>query len=127
MSLGLLDTSVLIARGQGVVQPLPDEAAISAMTLGELHVGVLLADDPDVRARRLAILAAVERDFQALPIDDRVARRFGAIVAEARRARRRPKVADALIAATAAAHDLELYTRDRDFERLSGVAVKLVA
>lgn len=127
MSRGLLDTSVLIARGEGTLQPLPDELAISAMTLAELHLGVLLAEAADVRAQRLGIVAAIEREFDPLPIDDAVARRFAAIVADARRDGRRPKVAGALTAATASEHDLVLYTRDRDFEGIAGVKVSVVS
>lgn len=126
MSRGLLDTSVLIAAGQGVTQDLPDESAISIMTLAELRVGVLVTDDPDARAERLDVLTNVEREFAPIPVDDAVAARFAQIVASARRDGRRPRVADTLIAATAAAHDLTLYTRDRDFEGLRGVTVELL-
>jgi predicted nucleic acid-binding protein len=58
---GVLDTSVLVAREQG--RPpgdLPDQAAISVVTVAELHLGVLLADDPRVRAQRLRTLSEVE-------------------------------------------------------------------
>lgn len=126
MSRGLLDTSVLIAAGHGVPQTLPDEAAISVMTLAELRVGVLVAEDPDVRARRLETLTEVERELAPIPVDDAVAAEFARIVAVARREGRRPRVADTLIAATAAAHDLTLYTRDRDFEGLTGIEVELL-
>lgn len=123
MTRGLLDTSVLIAAGQGVPQTLPDEAAISIMTLAELRVGVLVTDDPGVRAQRLDVLSGVERELTPIPVDDAVAARFARIVAVARREGRRPRVADTLIAATAAAHDLTLYTRDQDFAGLPGVTV----
>jgi toxin FitB len=126
LTAGLLDTSVLVAGEGGGAGELPEELAISVMTLAELHVGVLLASDPDVRARRLELLAEVEREFDPLPVDDAVARRFAALVSEARRQGRRPKVTDALIAATAAAHDLVLYTRDRGFRGLEGVRVCVV-
>lgn len=126
MTRGLLDTSVLIAAGQSVPQALPDEAAISIMTIAELRVGVLITDDPDVRAQRLDVLSGVERELTPIPFDDAVAARFARIVAAARREGRRPRVADTLIAATAAAHDLTLYTRDRDFEGLPGVTVELL-
>jgi predicted nucleic acid-binding protein len=119
---GLLDTSVVIAIGAGVVQTLPEEAVISAMTLCELHTGVLLADDAQ-RPRRLAVLTMVERTMRPLPMDHRVATHYGRIVALARRAGRRPGIAEALIAATAAAHGLPVYTRDDDFVGLDGVEV----
>jgi len=121
VSRGLLDTSVVIAVGRGEQVELPDESAISSVTLCELHHGVLLATD-DQRPGRLATLTLVERRFRPLPVDEQVAPHYGRIVASARRARRRrPRVADALIAATAAAHGLTLYTRDSDLLGLPGV------
>jgi predicted nucleic acid-binding protein len=113
---GLLDTSVFVAREQGrPLGPLPAAAAISVVTVAELHLGVLLADDPAVRAQRLRTLSSVEALFEPLPIDAAVARTFAELVAEARRTGRRPKIMDAWIAATAVAHDLPVYTQDEDF------------
>lgn len=124
---GLLDTSVFVGREQKrELGPLPEEAAISVMTLAELHVGVLLARGPKVRAQRLRTLARVERTFSPLPVDDPVARAFAEIVADARRRRRQLRVVDALIAATAVAHDLPLYSQDRDFALMPGVELILV-
>lgn len=75
---------------------------------------VLRAPDSETRALRLRRLALVESEFQALPIDEDVARAYGTIVAGAQAARhRRPRTADALIAATAVANDLPVYTRAR--------------
>jgi hypothetical protein len=119
---GLLDTSVFIGQEQTrTIGPLPDEGAISVMTIAELHVGVLLAAGPKLRAQRLRTLGRVERAFQPLPVDDVVARTFAEIVSDARRKRRQPRVVDALIAATAVAHDLPLYSQDRDFRLMPGV------
>lgn len=124
---GLLDTSIFIAREQGrPVGRLPDEGAISVLTLGELHLGVLLARDARTRAQRLRTLATVERTFDAIPVDDEVARVFAEVAPAARRRSRRPKIVDALIAATAIAHGLPLYSQDRDFAEISGVEVRLV-
>lgn len=121
---GLLDTSVFVARErERPVERLPDEAAISVMTLGELHLGVLVARDPASRAKRLRTLTEVERRFDALPVDDTVARRFAEIAAEARRLGRRPQVVDTLIAATAATHGIPVFTQDADFEAIPGVEV----
>lgn len=121
---GVLDTSVLVAREQErPLGDLPDEAAISVVTVAELHLGVLLADDPRVRAERLRTLSNVERSFDALPIDDEVARAFAVIVADARRRGRKPKITDAWIAATALAHTLPLFTQDAGFDDLAGVQV----
>jgi predicted nucleic acid-binding protein len=124
---GLLDTSVFVDQEQQrVMGPLPDEGAISVMTLAELHIGVLLASEQKARAQRLRTLARVERIFDPLPVDDSVARTFAEIVADAGRKRRRPRVVDALIAATAVAHRLPLYSQDRDFGSMPGVRLVLV-
>jgi predicted nucleic acid-binding protein len=129
MNRALLDTSFVIALARGEEIPLEDppaEAAISAVTLCGLHHGVLIADDGQ-RAGRLATLVYAERRFAVLPVDARVAPHYGRLVTEARRSgRRRLATADALIAATAAAHQLPLITRDRDFESLDGVEVVIV-
>ena len=125
MSRGLLDTSAVIALAQGRPVKLPEEAAISAVTLCELHHGVLIADEAR-RPGRLATLAIAERTFRPLPVDQRVAPFYGRLVAAARRSGGgRPRAADALIAATALAHGLPLYTLDRDFEGLDEVEVVL--
>ncbi|HST55936.1 MAG TPA: PIN domain-containing protein [Solirubrobacteraceae bacterium] len=124
MSRALLDTSVVIALASGApIAALPDEGAISIVTLCELHHGALAAAE-DRRAQRLATLAIVERSFDVLPADERIAPHYGRIVNHAKRSRgRRLATADALIAATAAAHNLPLYTLDRDFEDIDGVEV----
>lgn len=113
---------IALARGESV--GLPETAAISIVTLCGLHHGVLIANDRQ-RAGRLATLAMAERRFRPLPLDERVPPHYGRILADARRAGRRPRTADALIAATAAANELPVYTRDRDFVGLSGVDVVL--
>ncbi len=129
MNRALLDTSVVIALARGEdlsLQDPPSEAAISAVTLCGLHYGVLIADDRQ-RPGRLATLAFTERRFAVLPVDARVSPHYGRLAAGARRAgRRRLATADALIAATAAAHGLPLLTRDRDFELMEGIDVVLV-
>jgi len=123
----LLDTSVFVAKEQGrPITAAPEEAAVSVMTIAELHIGVLAAADPDIRAARLRTLAEVERTFEPLPVDAKVARRFAEIVVDAKRGGRRVGVIDALIAATGAANDLPVFTQDSDFEGLVGVQVILV-
>ncbi len=116
---GLLDTSVVIESEAGDI---PDEAAISAATLAELHFGVHLARDDRARRLRLRRLAEVEARFEPLPVDAAVARAFGELagltVAGGRSVR--PRVMDLLIAATARAHGIALYTRNpEDFEPLA--------
>ena len=105
---------------------LPDEAAISVMTLAELHVGVLLAKSPKARAQRLRTLGLVERNFDPIPVDDPVARVFAELVADARRRGKHPRVADALIAATALVNDIPIYSQDTDFEGMPEVRVVIV-
>jgi predicted nucleic acid-binding protein len=122
----VLDTSVVIATGIG---PLPGELAISSATLAELHFGVLVADDPAVRAERLRRLSVLQRRFDPLPVDDAVASSYGALAAAVVAAGRQPRarVMDLLIAATAHAHAAKLYTRNA--EDLAGLAdlVEIVA
>jgi predicted nucleic acid-binding protein len=121
---GLLDTSVFIAQESGRrVGKLPATAAISVVTLAELHLGVLLADRPAVRARRLRTLTSVRNLFEPLPVDSEVARAFAEIVSEARRASRQPKIMDTWIGATALVHGLIVYTQDDDFLAMPGVRV----
>lgn len=121
---GLLDTSVFIAQETGRARAsLPAMAAVSVITLAELHLGVLLTEDPHVRAQRLRTLSSVEALFEPLPVDAAVARTFAEIVAEARRQGRRPKIMDTWIAATAVTHGLPVYTQDEDFLAIPRVHV----
>jgi hypothetical protein len=121
----LLDTSVLVGPEPGS-HAIPEESAISVVTLAELRVGVLVARDVEERARRLALLSEVERRFAALPVDDRVAHAYAEIVAAATRRGVRPRAFDALIAATAVSQSVPVYARDRDFLKLPGVKVEIV-
>ncbi|HEV2361097.1 MAG TPA: VapC toxin family PIN domain ribonuclease [Acidimicrobiales bacterium] len=106
----ILDTSLLIATD---VPPLDGELAISAASLAELHFGVLVAADASVRAERLRRLSELQRTFDALQIDDRVATSYGQLAAAVVAAGRqpRPRTAALLVAATAHAHSARLYTR----------------
>jgi len=128
MSKVLLDTSVFIAGVDGELDlgSLPGEATISAVTLCELHHGILVASAAEQPARLLGLDIA-RSTFDPLPVDDRVAPKYGELVAAARRAGRgRPPVADALITATAMAYGLPLLTLDKGFESFEGVDVVLV-
>ncbi len=110
MSRALLDTSVLIAAQD----PGDLEGAISAASLAELHFGVLVAGDPDERARRSQRLGVIEATFEPLPVDAAVAREWGrlaAAVAE-RGAQPRRRAIDLAIAATANVHGVQLLTVD---------------
>jgi len=125
---GLLDTSVFIAAESGRslrTSLLPLESAISTITLGELHVGVLAARDTSTRARRLATLEGVS-DLEALPVDTAVAAEWGRLRVLLAERRRRLNINDLWIAATAVAHGISVVTQDDDFapiEGLGGVTV----
>lgn len=102
---------------------LPEEAAISVVTLAELHLGVLLARDGATRALRLRTASQVERELEAISIDAEVARVYASIVAEARERGRRPRVMDTWIAATGIRHGLPVFTQDADFDDIPQVEV----
>jgi predicted nucleic acid-binding protein len=115
MPAGLLDTSVLIDWDDPVVAAgLPEESAICTVTLAELAAGPHLTTDPTERARRQARLQQVEALFDPLPLDVAASRSYGLVVAAVASAgrRHRSRVADLLIAATAHANGLALYTRN---------------
>jgi toxin FitB len=122
----VLDTSVIIATD---VPPLEGELAVSAVTLAELHFGVLVAKDQNVRAERLRRLLLLQRAFDAVPVDGAVAASYGQLAAAVVEAGRRPRARslDLLIAATAHAHSARLYTRNAaDFVGLEDL-VEIVA
>jgi len=125
----LLDTSILIAPQPAALGRLPVTAAISVITLGELHAGVLLARDDRTRSGRRARLDAVRAAFAPLPVDEPVAERYGEVLALARSERRIVKATDLLIIATAAAHDRTLHTHDErqaELARAAGISVQTV-
>lgn len=134
---GVLDTCVVIELGGQAMDEaqIPDEQAITAITIGELSVGPLVAADVDERSRRQARLQVVEAQFAAatLPYDAAAARIFGRIMATALLERRgsHARTSDYQIAAIAIAHDLPLYTiNTRDFAAVPGlhlIAVNLSA
>lgn len=118
---GLVDTNIVILRDRLTPGVLPDEVAISAVTLAELSAGphAVVGDDPPARVergRRTAILQRTESEFEPLPFDAPAARVYGqlsgAVRAHGRTPRRRH--ADLQIAATAVANGLPLYTTNPD-------------
>lgn len=113
VSRGVLDTSVLIATD---VEPIPGELAISVISLGELHYGVLAAKSEDIRAVRLARLLGLQQRFDPLPVDQAVATSYGRLAARVVNQGRQPhgRGMDLLIAATAHAHSATLYTRNAE-------------
>jgi predicted nucleic acid-binding protein len=121
----LVDTSVVIDLGSIDEEHLPEEMAISALTMAELAAGPHATDDPEERARRQERLQRAEATFDPLPFDQPPARAYGrvyAAVAAAGRKARGARAVDLLIAATALAAELPLYTRNpADFRALEGL------
>ncbi len=109
----MLDTSTVILLGR-ISDPteLPDESVISAITLAELSVGPHVAHDETERSARQQHLQQAEADFDVLPFDADCARAFGTVASALRASGRKPaaRAYDALIAASAIAHALPLYT-----------------
>ena len=127
---GLLDTSVVIALEGLPLDVLPEEPAISSLTLAELTAGPHATTDPAERARRQDRLQRTEAAFDPLPFDLAAARAYGrilaAVVADGRTPRARRAV-DLMVAATALAYGLPLYTRDPDDLRGLEGLVEIVA
>jgi tRNA(fMet)-specific endonuclease VapC len=114
---GILDTSTVIFLPRFTdAGTLPTEPLITTLTLAELSVGPLVADDEQERAARQAHLQQAETDFDPLPFDAAAARTFGRVAASLRRAGRKTsaRTYDAMIAATALANDLPVYTCNPD-------------
>jgi predicted nucleic acid-binding protein len=122
VSRGLLDTSVVIARAEEDLEAaLPEEASISVATLAELHFGVLVAREGEIRRERLRRLGQVEALFDPLPLSAEVGRAFATVAFAVKAAGGQPRarVMDLWIAATALAYNLPLYTRNlEDFKLL---------
>ena len=116
----LVDTSVLVGTAET-----PDVGpwCVSAVSVGELEAGVLLATDDRTRAARLRRLGAVLAEAPLLGVDRAVAGRYG----ELRAASGRAPSNDLWIAATALAHDLTLATADREQSALPLVRTRLLA
>ena len=127
---GILDTNTVILLGR-LDDPtvLPNEPLITVITLAELTVGPLVAKSDDERATRQAHLQQAESDFDALPFDASAARAFGRVAASLRQSGRKTiaRSYDAMIAATALAHALPVYTcNPDDFSGIDGLEVVAV-
>lgn len=125
MTRGLVDTSIFIARESG--RPvdgaaLPDELAVSVVTIGELRAGVLVALDVATRDRRLATLTAALA-LDPRPVDHEVAAQWAKLRVLLRDSSQRMPVNDSWIAATAMALDVPVVTQDGDFPELDGLSV----
>ena len=128
---GLLDTSTLLLLPR-INDPfvLPEIPLISTITLAELSVGPLVTDDDAERARRTAQVQQAEADFEPIAFDSQAARAFGHVAASLRRSGRKPRARafDALIAATAIANGLPLYTcNPSDFTDIDGLTIRIVS
>lgn len=130
MTSGLLDTSVVVDwHDPEVAAALPDQLAVSAITVAELAAGPLLAATPVEAAKRQARLQEVESKLEPIAFDAMAVRSYGLVVAAVVREGRKPRsrFADLLIAATAHAHGLDLYSRNAaDFAGLDTL-VRVVA
>jgi predicted nucleic acid-binding protein len=122
---GLLDTNILILRRWIDVAELPNEMAISAVTLAELSAGLHQVrpnseqdayDEHAERARRLDVLQRAEHEFDPIPFGAEAARTYGRVTAAVVSAGRKPRrrIADLMIAATAIAENLPLFTTNPD-------------
>ncbi len=126
-SVGVLDTSTLILIDRLDPEALPAEPVITAVTPAELSVGPLVAATDGERAARQLRLQQTEAAFEPLPFDAQAARSFGAVAASLRRSGRKTsaRAFDAMIAATALANGLPVYTcNPRDFEGIDGLRVE---
>lgn len=126
----MIDTSVVIDLEEVAPLDLPAQLAVSAVTLAELAAGPHATADPAERARRQDRLQRAEATFDPVPVDAAVARAYGrvyAAVTEGRRKARGRRAFDLLIAATALAAGLPLYTRNPDDFREVGTLLEIVA
>jgi hypothetical protein len=128
MTRGLADTSIFIARESG--RPLdgdrmPDEVAVSVITVGELRAGVLAALNVESRSRRLTTLTEVLA-LDPVPIDERVAEEWARLRVELRDTGQRMPINDSWIAATARSIAVPVVTQDHDYVQIPGLDVILV-
>jgi predicted nucleic acid-binding protein len=125
VSRGVADTTVFIARESGrPLEPrdLPDEIAVSVITIGELRAGVLAADDVETRDRRLVTLTRALA-LEPVPVDDRVSEAWARLRLLLRDSRQRMPVNDSWIAATAMSLGVPVVTQDEDYIQVDGLAV----
>ena len=128
-SVGILDTSVVIELPNLSAADLPEFPTISVITLAEFSVGSEVSKNSHERAMRQLVLQQTEASFDPLPFDAACARRFAIVAGCLRQSGRKTQARafDALIAATALAHNLPLYTRNaQDFEGINGLDLRPV-
>jgi predicted nucleic acid-binding protein len=125
VTAGIADTSVFIARESGRAldaSALPDDLAVSIITIGELRAGVLAAVDVDTRDRRLATFSAAQA-LDPIPIDEPVADAWARLRILLRDSGQRMPVNDSWIAATAIALGVAIVTQDDDYADVPGLTV----
>jgi predicted nucleic acid-binding protein len=98
------------------------EWGISAITLGELRLGVLQAQGPEAASRRLSTYQLAQR-FEALPVDGPVSDAWALLVSRVHAAGRKVPINDSWIAATAIAHRVPIVTQDADYDTMPDVEV----
>jgi len=126
---GILDTNALILSERLSAADLPTYPTITTVTLAELAAGSLVAGDPTEAAARRARLQQAEAEYEPMVFDAAAARAYGAVAASMRRAGRKPaaRAFDALIAATALANNLPLYTcNPSDFQGIDRLTVAAI-
>jgi hypothetical protein len=125
LSRGIADTSVFIARESGrplAETDLPDELAISVITIGELRAGVLAAVDVETRDRRLATLSEALA-LDPLPVDQAVAEAWARLRVLLRDMQKQIAVNDSWIAATAMSLGVPVVTQDEDYVEVPGLKI----
>jgi len=125
----LADTSIFVgleARRFDASQIEGYEWGISAVTLGELRLGVLQATGPEAVSRRLSTLQLAQR-FEALPVDEAVSDAWALLVSKLRAAGRKAPINDSWIAATAIAHRIPVVTQDNDYDGMPDLEVIKIA
>lgn len=128
MSRGLVDTSVFIASESERpldVDRMPEEIAVSVVTIGELRAGVLATSDVTTRSRRLTTLTEALA-FDPIPIDERVAEEWARLRVELRDTDQRMPINDSWIAATARSLGIPVVTQDTDYIRIPDLEVIFV-
>ena len=121
----LVDTSVLIGLEATRFDPSRFDGfewGVSAVTLGELRLGVLRAQNPEAISRRLSTYQLAQR-FEALTVDEGVSEAWALLISRLRAAGRRAPINDSWIAATAIAHRVPVVTQDSDYDDMPGVEV----
>ena len=121
----LADTSIFVgleATRFDVSRFADFEWGVSALTLGELRLGVLQAQNPEAASRRLSNYQLAQR-FEALTVDEAVSEAWALLISGLRAAGRRAPINDSWIAATAIAHGVPIVTQDSDYDAMPGVEV----